>query len=174
MTGTPFPRAVRLPASLAGELWLGPMPGRLRPFDKDMGTLNAQNIDRIVSLTPLAEIEEKAPDYAVALAEGMDIAVSRFPIADFAIPDDEAGLFALAARTAGELREGSKVFVHCAAGIGRTGTMAICILLALGLDATEATAIVAAAGSGPETEAQKALVARCALKAQPQPAETSS
>jgi protein-tyrosine phosphatase len=149
------------------------MPGRLRPFGDDMHALGAQNIARIVSLTPLAEIEEKAPDYAAALAGGMAIAVSRFPIADFAIPDDEAGLFALAARTAEELRGGSKVFVHCAAGIGRTGTMAICILLALGLDATEASALVASAGSGPETDTQKALVARCALKAHPQPAETS-
>lgn len=163
MTGTPFLRPLRLPQGVSGELWLGPMPGRLRPFGEDMRDLGVHGITRIVSLTPLAEIEEKAPAYATALAGSTDIAVTRLPIPDFGIPEDEAGLFALAGETAHALSSGKRVFVHCAAGIGRTGTFAICILRALGLDAAEATSLVADAGSGPETEAQKALVARFAL-----------
>lgn len=160
MSETPFLRPVRLPHGIAGELWLGPMPGRIRPFGDDMDDLRAQKITRIVSLTPLAEIEEKAPFYATALGGEMDIAITRFPIADFGIPTDEASLFALADEAARHLSGGGRVFVHCAAGIGRTGTVAICILRALGLKTVEATALVASAGSGPETEAQKALVDR--------------
>jgi protein-tyrosine phosphatase len=160
MSQTPFLRSLRLPNGIAGALWLGPMPGRLRPFGEDMDALRLHAITRIVSLTPLAEIEEKAPAYAAALAGKMDIAVARFPIPDFGVPADEAGLFALADETARHLSGGGKVFVHCAAGIGRTGTVAICILRALGLDTAEASDHVARAGSGPETEAQRALVAR--------------
>lgn len=169
MINTHFPRPLRLPSGIAGTLWLGPMPGRLRPFSDDMDDLRAQKISRIVSLTPLAEIEEKAPDYAASLAAGTDIPVVRFPIADFGVPADEAGLFILAGETAQALASGERVFVHCAAGIGRTGTFAICILRAFGLDLAQATALVASAGSGPETEAQKALVARFTLPAETNP-----
>ncbi|MBZ7926488.1 hypothetical protein LAC79_32460 [Ensifer adhaerens] len=169
MTDTHFLRPLRLPSGIAGSLWLGPMPGRLRPFADDMDDLLAHKITRIVSLTPHVEIEEKAPGYAATLAQGMDIAVVRFPITDFGVPGDEAGLFALASETARALSTGDKVFVHCAAGIGRTGTFAICILRAFGLDVAEATALVASAGSGPETEAQKALVARFALPVETNP-----
>ena len=169
MTQAPFLRALRLPSDAAGALWLGPMPGRLRPFGDDLADLHAQGITGIVSLTALAEIEEKAPGFAAALAGEIDIPVVRFPITDFGIPEDEAGLFALADDTARALYAGGRVFVHCAAGVGRTGTFAICILRALGLDITEATALVASAGSGPETEAQRALVARFALPAETNP-----
>ena len=169
MTDTHFLRPLRLPSGIAGTLWLGPMPGRLRPFGDDMDDLRAQQITRVVSLTPLAEIEEKASGYAAALGAGMDFPVAQFPIPDFGVPGDEAALFALAGETALALSAGERVFVHCAAGIGRTGTFAICILRAFGLDLAEATARVASAGSGPETEAQKALVARFALPAETNP-----
>jgi hypothetical protein len=111
MTETPFLRPVRLPQGIAGELWLGPMPGRRRPFGDDMDDLRARNITRIVSLTPLAEIEEKAPSYAIALGGEINIAIVRFPIADFGIPADEAALFALADEAAQHLSGGGNVFV---------------------------------------------------------------
>jgi protein-tyrosine phosphatase len=169
MTDPHFLRPVRLPTGIAGTLWLGPMPGRLRPIADDMDDLRAQKVTLIVSLTPLGEIEEKAPGYAASLAGGTDIRVVRFPITDFGVPADEAGLFALASETARALASGKRVFVHCAAGIGRTGTFAICILRAFGLDLAQATTLVASAGSGPETEAQKAFVARFVLPAKTNP-----
>lgn len=164
MTSTviPFLRPVHLPTGIPGELWLGPMPGRLRPLSDDLDALRWQRISHVVSLTPIGEIEEKAPDYASALAKGLGIAVTRFPIADFGVPDDEDGLLVVADQTAIALGAGARVFVHCAAGIGRTGTAATCILLALGLSHTHAARLVADAGSGPETEAQKELVVRIA------------
>ena len=163
MTDTSFLRPLRLPPGIAGTLWLGPMPGRLRSFEEDLADLNGRSVSRIVCLTPLAEIEEKAPGYAIALTGELDVAVTHFPITDFGVPADEAGLFALSGEMARALAAGERVFVHCAAGIGRTGTFAICVLRALGLDSNEAAAFVASAGSGPETDAQKALVDRFTL-----------
>lgn len=163
MTGSLFLRRLQLPRSIVGALWLGPMPGLRRSFSDDLRDLETHNISRIVVLAPLTEIQEKAPAYASALAGGACMPVVHFPIVDFGVPKDEAGLVALVKDTALALSAGERVFVHCAAGIGRTGTFAICILRAFGFHPEEAAAVVADAGSGPETETQKELVSRFAV-----------
>lgn len=57
-----------------------------------------------------------------------------------------------------DLKSGRNILIHCAGGVGRTGTFSSCILLMLGLSLDEATFAIEAAGSGPETEAQCDLV----------------
>ena len=56
------------------------------------------------------------------------------------------------------LREGQAVLLHCAAGLGRTGTAAACVLKALGLDAPEALQRIRDAGSNPQNAEQSGLV----------------
>ncbi len=58
------------------------------------------------------------------------------------------------------LTGGATLVVHCGAGMGRAGTTAVCILIRLGVDPTEASRRVAEArpGSGPEVGAQRDLV----------------
>ena len=57
------------------------------------------------------------------------------------------------------LRRGESVLLHCAAGIGRTGTAAACVLKALGLPAQHALQRVRDAGSNPQNAEQSGLVA---------------
>lgn len=156
-----FMRRVSLPAGVPGALWLGPMPGRLRPLLDDLADMNARQVGRIICLTPLDEIAVKSPDYAARQTD-LGIPVTVFPIGDFGVPDDGGGLKALAEQAARDLEVGKVLFVHCAAGIGRTGMVATCILVALGLGGAAAMAAIAAAGSGPETDLQRQLVARYA------------
>jgi len=164
ITQAGFMRRVDLPAEIAGTLWLGPMPGRLRPLEDDLVDLSRQRIGRIICLTPAEEIRLKSPDYAARQAH-LGIPVTRFPIGDFGVPDDGSRLKILAEEAARDLKAGRQLFVHCAAGIGRTGMVSTCILVALGLSGAEAVAAITAAGSGPETEVQKQLVARYAEEA---------
>ena len=58
------------------------------------------------------------------------------------------------------LRGGESVLLHCAAGIGRTGTAAACVLKHLGLPTAQALQRVREAGSNPETALQSGLVER--------------
>ena len=162
--GTGFMRRVDLPAEIAGKLWLGPMPGRLRPLADDLADLTRQGIARVICLTPSDEIRLKSPDYAARQGD-LGIPVTSFPIGDFGVPDDGGGLKTLAQESARDLKAGRALFVHCAAGIGRTGMVATCILVALGLSGDAAISAITAAGSGPETDIQKRLVARYAEEA---------
>jgi len=58
------------------------------------------------------------------------------------------------------LRAGEALLVHCAAGLGRAGTTAVCVLVRLGLPLDEALSTVrkARAMAGPEVASQVALV----------------
>lgn len=64
---------------------------------------------------------------------------------------------------------GERLLVHCAAGIGRAGTTAVCILVRLGVPLDEATRTVAEARSmaGPEAGSQRALVRAVARATSP-------
>ena len=49
--------------------------------------------------------------------------------------------------------------IHCGAGVGRTGTFAVCLIIALGASGAEAREAVGLAGSHPETGGQEDLIA---------------
>ena len=82
------------------------------------------------------------------------------PIADGGVPEDEEEFIDLARDIADELRGGVNVLIHCYAGIGRTGTLAIATLMALGVPPDKARRVVEDAGAGPESYAQERLIER--------------
>ena len=142
-----------------GELFLTGMLGRDSSLDADMEELQDKAVDYVVSLTSLNEIQEKSPRYAMAIASG-DFRFSRceFPIPDFGVPDQPEDFLDLVLQVSRDIREGKRIAIHCAGGIGRTGTMATCVLLALDHPVPSALKHVHAAGSYPETDAQMKLV----------------
>ena len=91
----------------------------------------------------------------------------NFPIGDFGLPSAATMRAALAA-IATALAAGEGVYLHCRAGIGRTGTVAGCWLIEQDIDARQALTILqrkfrAADQSHrgcatPETDAQRAFV----------------
>jgi protein tyrosine/serine phosphatase len=77
---------------------------------------------------------------------------------NFGLPDDPAA-FRDGVRSVSEaLLRGEAVMMHCAAGLGRTGSAAACVLKALGLDTDEALQRVRDAGSNPQNAKQTGLV----------------
>ncbi len=156
-------REVELPAGIRGRLFLHSMPGRCEALEEAFAEARNRGVTHTVRLAPMDEVESKSPSYAEAIREGkLPWEEAACEIPDFGIPSDEDAFLAVVGDTAEVLVSGGHVLVHCGAGIGRTGTFAICVLLALGLDREEAERRVKQAGSGPETEAQRALVHRLA------------
>jgi hypothetical protein len=151
-------RSVELP--FTGRLYLYSMPGRFEPFALASHAIQSSGITWVVCLTPLAEVQEKAPAYARAIETGtLPWLHVSCPIPDFGVPEQLQAFVATAADAAQRIRAGQNILVHCAAGIGRTGTFAMAVCLQLGFDLQQASETVQAAGSSPDTNAQAMLVA---------------
>ena len=154
-------RLVRLPESVSGRLLLHSMPGRHESWDAFVAEAQRVNLDTIVCLTPEEEIERKSPSYASARAEKrLPCGVENFVIPDLRAPTDtEKKTFqAFVVNLANTLCAGKVCLMHCAGGIGRTGTVATCLLLELGVDINKAAHEVEHAGSYPEVAEQEDFI----------------
>jgi protein-tyrosine phosphatase len=154
----PF-RPVALPPEIPGSLWLGAMPARFESWSSFEATAQRRRLALVVCLTPRSEVAELSPDYHAAIVEGtVPFRWMNLPMRNFGVPEDTAGFRRDVREIADTLRRGEAVMLHCAAGIGRTGSTAACVLKALGLDTDEALQRVREAGSNPENAKQSGLV----------------
>jgi protein-tyrosine phosphatase len=143
-----------------GTLFLHSMPGRLEPFEQAKGAIIRNNIRQVICLTSDFEIEERSPDYAQAIAAGLPWRHVSHPVSDFGVPDDALAFKLLAGDVATSLKKGENVLVHCAAGIGRTGTFAVAVLCQLGYNLADARQLVHDAGSSAESQGQVEFLQR--------------
>jgi hypothetical protein len=140
---------------LPGRVLAGAHPARLLP------QLLQAGITHFVDLTSEFDaLRPYAPDPALRLSH---------PIRDFGVPT-AAGMRCTLDDIQAVLAESdTRIYLHCKAGIGRTGTVAACLLVDQGYGADEALALlqrkwrVAGQRLGspetPETEAQRRFIA---------------
>ncbi|MBW2703468.1 MAG: ADP-ribosylglycohydrolase family protein [Deltaproteobacteria bacterium] len=149
----------------------------LAPGKKTMGAKNywdrdlATDLDKLkelntTTLVPFLEDDEllrlQIPDL-VDFAEDRGLLVQRFPFHDGGVPKDMPETLRFIEDLCTHYAEGERIVMHCNGGIGRAGTMAACLRLALSLDDSAKTAIAQVRKSrGPraiENRAQEAFVA---------------
>jgi len=145
------------------EVPLPDVPGRLwlcgkHAIGPDVAALLARTgADTVVCLNEAHELADRYPGYVEWL--GSSPQARWVPVPDLhAPPVPVAG--ALVDEVVDRLAGGAGVVVHCGAGMGRAGTLAAAVLLALGLDLDGALRTVATArpGAGPERGVQQELL----------------
>jgi atypical dual specificity phosphatase len=148
---------------LPGRVLAGEHPGArgsLELMAQRLRTLQASGVGCFIDLTTP---HDPLPAYTPGAGQRLG-----FPIGDFGIPSVATMRAALDAITAA-LDAGQGVYLHCRAGIGRTGTVAGCWLVEQGLEAGEALALLQrkfqaaeqshSGRTTPETAAQRNFIA---------------
>ena len=117
-----------------GALLAGPHPvlapegleDRLTKLVEDFG---------VTHFVDLSTSDDWMPHYDAHVAERWPtVAYTRYPIRDRWLPDDLPALREVLARVMSEARGGLVAYMHCQAGLGRTGTVVGCLLRETGLD----------------------------------------
>ena len=152
-------RSVPLPGGVNGELFLHSMPGRYEDFDAAVCEIENRKIDEVICLATMEEICLKSPFYANALrTKEYSWRQRMYPVHNFGAPSDRNDFLELLRALARKLLSGKKLLIHCGGGIGRTGMLAVGLLMSLGVGKEEARKTVAMAHAQPETAAQDRLL----------------
>jgi protein-tyrosine phosphatase len=133
-----------------------PAPRSLERLEETILRWKSDGIDSVVSLLEPAEMPGLAAAEAELCAE-FGLEFRAFPIRDKTVPPSLPAFAALARDVAQQVERGRAVAIHCRAGIGRSTTLAACVLSCLGVDAEVALDMIAEARGVevPETEAQR-------------------
>jgi len=121
-----------------GRLLAGEYPGSMSRADamERVQRLLAAGVTSFIDLTEEGEL----PDYDTLLPELTErrIRYKRMPVFDHSIPDSPAHMARILDLIDNELNAGQCVYLHCRAGIGRTGTAVGCHLIRAGMPNEEA------------------------------------
>ncbi len=150
--------------------WIGlDTPGRLgvsrkpeggEALDGQMARLAHGMVDHVVSLLEPTEAEALGLGEELAAAARHGMGFYNHPVVDHGVPIDVAYYRRAAHAIDGRLNAGQAIVIHCRAGLGRAPSLAICSLIAGGMNADEAVLRVGRARGRPvpETDEQMAFI----------------
>lgn len=103
--------------------------------------LNALQFAGITRFIDLTSPSDPVKPYEPLPVHGVAASRESHPVMDFGVPTAQA-MRAVLDSIKASLKRDERIYLHCRAGIGRTGTVAGCLLVDFGLSGAEALALL--------------------------------
>jgi len=131
-----------------------------RDLALDLDQLASEEVQHLVCLVEDAELISMKIPHLVPEAARRGIATERLPVIDYFVPSSVPEVRALCLRIRGRMEAGRTTVIHCAGGLGRTGTIAGCFLASCGVRPPDAFSLLHEARGPhcPETDDQRGFV----------------
>jgi protein-tyrosine phosphatase len=141
----------------AGKLALASRPRGGDWLEDEMADWRRAGVDTVLSLLTQEEEQDLELKEEARAAKARGMKFLALPIPDRQVPPSESEVSATLDRIDAELSAGKNVVVHCRQGVGRTGLIAACLLIAKGQTPTSAVDTLSAARGNPvpETDEQR-------------------
>src|SRR5262249_37017300 len=122
-----------IPECPAGRLAIMPRPRAGDWLEDETASWRRQGLDVVVSLLEDSEIADLELSTEESMCERAGLRFVRFPIPDRGVPRSTQAVSELVSSLVAELRQRRGVGIHCRMGIGRSASLAVCVLSALGM-----------------------------------------
>ena len=139
MSKTPF-KISRLVLDPRGEIALSRMPGSVTSIEDDVAEIVALNCASVLTLAPHEELIRHGAHRLSSLLMNEGIEWHHFPVVDYAtpLPSQDQAWSELSERLHYHLNNNRMILVHCYAGVGRSGMIALRLLVEQGANPKEA------------------------------------
>ncbi len=141
-----------------GFLFIGPRP-QAQSLKEWTNQLQEYKINHVVSLIEEAEVTRHGLQNEGDELNSLGIGFTRFSVDDFQTPN-AATLPSLINDLSARLSNGEHLFLHCAGGVGRAGTITSCLMVKHGMTPNDAMELVSQqrGEKSPETDEQANFV----------------
>ncbi len=119
---------------LPDKIFVGPCPAntKIEVQERNLRAILTLSVEVFINLLSDDELGSLLPDYSPHLGRisgtnGLSPIIFRFPVDDFSVPD-RAQMDLIQKQLNDSLLSGQSIYIHCRAGIGRSGTVAACFL----------------------------------------------
>lgn len=112
---------------------------------EELSQWREEGVDVVVSLLTFSEEVLLGLDEEVDMCRELNIEFLSLPIPDRGVSESMQGVSRLVELLCRQLGAGKAVVIHCRMGIGRSGMIAACVLVRLGLSTSEAFTLISAA-----------------------------
>ena len=119
-----------------GRVGICPLPGRFNTLAEDIDTIAAWNPSIVLTLTEMPEMEDMGSERLGPLLEARGMQWKHLPIRDWSgLSADNAAFWPLLSKQLhGALDRGEGVLTHCRGGHGRSGMVAMRLLVERGVE----------------------------------------
>ena len=117
-----------------GQIALSPLPGRYGDIQSDLAKVADWGASLVLTMVTQAEIDKHRSGQLEELLNNADIRWQHLPVEDYQTPavQTDSAIERAISESKQILNNGGRVLIHCFGGCGRSGMMALRIMIAVG------------------------------------------